>query len=179
MHFWLGSDADDEAGRVAGSEADADRLVIVQDSSDLAERTVISLQGTFDVDHAAEVWQLLRNSVAYYRTVLVDLSEVRQIDSAGLACLAEAYRLARQSGATFALIGANRQAEKMLKLSGLHRAIRQFRSVAEALTGLASLAVSGVSQARTFSENLTGPALAFSNENLSARPRSPVARRVA
>ncbi len=179
MHFWLGSDADDTAKRIPAAEAPADRVVISQEASDHGERTVISLQGRLDFDRAAEVWQVLRESVGRYRCVLVDFSEVSQMDSAGLASLAEAHRLARQRGAIFALAGVDPQVMKMLKLSGLQRALRTYRTVAEALTSVANLASLADCPERSFSESLTGNAGPFQDENFRIDPLTPEPRRVA
>jgi len=154
MPFRFGSDAEGEADRAAQVERLIEGEEFTQEISKSSERTIISLRGPFDIDHAADVWRLLRESVQQYRCVLVDLSEVPHMDSAGLASLAEAHRLARQRQTAFALIGVNQQVLKMLKLSGLQRVLRLYPTVAKALTSLASLDFHGDCPTRSFSESL-------------------------
>ncbi len=154
MPFRFEPDAASGTACAPETERQNDGMVIHQETSELSERTMVKLRGPFNIDHAAEVWQLLRESVQRYRCVLVDLSEVPHMDSAGLASLAEAHRLARQRHTVFALIGANHQVLKMLKLSGLQRVLKLYPSVAKALTSLASLDFQGDCPARSFSESL-------------------------
>jgi len=154
MSFRFGLVAERVTDHIPQDEQPRESMVIRQETSDVSERTVIKLCGSFDIDHAPEVWQLLRDSVQQYRCVLVDLSEVPHMDSAGLASLAEAHRLARKRRAAFALIGVNQQVLKMLKLSGLQRVLRIYPTVAKALTSLASLGFDDDCKARSFSESL-------------------------
>ena len=154
MSFGIGSDVETVADQDRTSEQGFESMVIRCEISERSERIVIRLSGHFDIDHAAEVWRLLRESVKEYQCVLVDLHAVRHMDSAGLASLAEAHRLARQRHTAFALVGVNQQVLKMLKLSGLQRVLRLYPSVAKALSRLTSATPQPDALPRAFTESL-------------------------
>lgn len=164
MSIEFGFAVETDADRDRVNEDSSETMVIRREISERSERIIIRVSGHFDIDHAAEVWDLLRESVQKYRCVLVDLSGVRHMDSAGLASLAEAHRLARQRRIAFALVGVNQQVLKMLKLSGLQRVLRLYPNVAKALSRLTSVAPRPDPLPRSFAEGL-------------ARTRKPAASR--
>lgn len=154
MRFEFGAYAEARTEHVAATDRPANDMVIRQEISDRSERTILKLSGPVDIDHAGEVWERLRDSVQRYRSVLVDLTDVPHMDSAGLASLAEAYRRARNRGTAFALIGVNQQVLKMLRLAGLQRVLKLYPTVANALTSLARRDFDPDCAARSFSESL-------------------------
>lgn len=174
MRFGFGPDAENRTEQVAETSRAPDNMEIRQEISDRSERTILKLSGPVDIDHAGDVWELLRDSVQRYRCVLVDLTDVPHMDSAGLASLADAYRRAQSRGTAFALIGVNRQVLKMLKLSGLQKVLKLYPNVAKALTGLARQDFDADCDVRSFSESLQATA----NGSFLARP-SGEQRRVA
>jgi anti-sigma B factor antagonist len=77
--------------------------------------------------------------------VIIDMNHVRYIDSAGVACLVEAFKVARESKLGFALFGLNSEAKEVLELTRLIRVFEVYATEEEALRGvpLASSSSSG------------------------------------
>jgi anti-sigma B factor antagonist len=77
--------------------------------------------------------------------VIVDMNNVRYIDSAGVACLVEALKVARESKLGFALFGLNSEAKEVLKLTRLIGVFEVYATEEQALggAGLASSSSSG------------------------------------
>ena len=84
---------------------------------------IVSLRGAMDFDHVRGLRKRLLDSVGSRGSVLADLTAVTAIDSAGIACLIEAYRAATKAGARFARAGANRQVMRMLTLNHLDKVL--------------------------------------------------------
>jgi anti-sigma B factor antagonist len=94
---------------------------------------VVSLAGELDLYNAEEVRTALLDACAEEPELLVvDLEEVRFIDSTALGTLIEARsRLADRSG--FRLASAGLEARRALEVSGLDRHFLVYDTVAEAL----------------------------------------------
>src|SRR5579863_564509 len=77
--------------------------------------------------------------------VIVDMNNVRYIDSAGVACLVESFKVARESKLGFALFGLNSEAKEVLELTRLIRVFEVYATEEQALSGagLASSSSSG------------------------------------
>ncbi len=70
-------------------------------------------------------------------TVIVDLSEVPYIDSAGLGSLVMAHVSYHKVGRQLALAGVNERAKALLKMTNVEQLFRIFPSLGEAERGLA------------------------------------------
>ena len=94
---------------------------------------IVSFDGEFDLEHAPEARRVLLDSIARSERVLVDLAEVRYIDSSGVASLVEAFQVARSSGISFALACVSAPALRVLELARLDRVFTIHDNVANGL----------------------------------------------
>src|SRR3712207_2943018 len=77
------------------------------------------------VDGLADVRWLLHDALlAGARRLVVDLSRVRSLSSAAVACLLWAHRTCRARGGAVVLRGANRRTRDLLHRTGLWRVIQ-------------------------------------------------------
>ena len=85
----------------------------------ITNRRVVHLAGEIDLEHAPQVRKVLLGAIEQGRLILVDMAEVKYIDSSGIACLIEALQDARKKSADLALIAVNPQAMRVLALARL------------------------------------------------------------
>jgi len=78
--------------------------------------------GPIDLDHARKTRRMLLRHLAGQENLLVDMSAVTEIDSAGVASLVEAHNTARRNGKGFALFHVGASVMRVLRLSRLDRA---------------------------------------------------------
>jgi anti-sigma B factor antagonist len=69
--------------------------------------------------------------------VVVDLSEVRFVDSSGLGVLLSGHKNARLRDGRFALVGVQARVQSMFELTRLHRVFEIHSTVDDALANLA------------------------------------------
>jgi anti-anti-sigma factor len=69
------------------------------------------------------------------RRLVVDLSQVKFIDSSGLGALISGLKSARQAGGDLRIASPGEQARVVLKLTTLDRVLRPYDSVEDALDG--------------------------------------------
>lgn len=90
-----------------------------------------------DAHNAGELkGRLLELSAEGKNKILVDLTEVRFIDSSGLGALIAAYKSAAANGGIVALAGLQPQVRSVFELTRLHRVFKVFETVAEAVERL-------------------------------------------
>jgi len=92
---------------------------MTESTSEITNRRVVHLAGEIDLEHAPLVRKVLLGAVEQGRLILVDMAEVKYIDSSGIACLIEALQEARKKSADLALIAVNPQAMRVLALARL------------------------------------------------------------
>jgi anti-sigma B factor antagonist len=83
--------------------------------------TIFDLSGDIDFANSPEVRQSLLREIRESRTsrVLVNLSQVRYIDSSGVASLVEGLKASRDLDSRFILFGLSTSAREVLQLSRL------------------------------------------------------------
>jgi anti-sigma B factor antagonist len=115
----------------AGASAGRESAVSAVDSRDGA--VVVSLAGELDLYNAEEIRASLLEALADEpESLVVDLEEVRFIDSTALGVLVEARtRMADRNG--FRLAAPGLEARRALEVSGLDRHFHVHDTVAEAL----------------------------------------------
>jgi anti-anti-sigma factor len=103
---------------------------------------VVRLRGRLDVASAPafryEVRELMKAGAA---TLVLDMSELASIDSAGLGAVIGGLRLARQAGGDLRIAVPNRLVRHALKLTSLDRVLKPYESVDEALADAPPIAV--------------------------------------
>lgn len=99
-------------------------------------RTVLTLQEErLDAHNSGDlrdrILKLLENG---HQNLVVDLSEVRFIDSSGLGALLSGYKNATLRSGTFVLSGLQPRVQSMFELTRLHRVFEIFPNIEAALS---------------------------------------------
>ena len=97
--------------------------------------TIFDLSGDIDFANSPEVRQSLLREIRESRTprVVVNLSQVRYIDSSGVASLVEGLKASRDLGSRFALFGLSTAARETLQLSRLIKVFEVHENEEQAL----------------------------------------------
>jgi anti-sigma B factor antagonist len=101
----------------------------------LDKTTIFDVSGDVDYANSPEMRRSLLGEIQERRTprVVVNLSEVRYIDSSGLASLVEALKASRDLGSRFILFGLGNSAREALQLSRLTKVFEVYDNEARAL----------------------------------------------
>src|SRR5437879_13747425 len=99
--------------------------------------TIFDISGDIDLANSPEVRKALLHEVRDNRRprVVLNLSDVRYIDSSGVASLVESLKASRDIGSRFILVGLSGPARDVLQLSRLVTASEVYDTEVEALTG--------------------------------------------
>ena len=98
--------------------------------------TLMEISGEADVTNTDELRRLLDEEVAQQpRTLIVDLSGLRFMDSSALHALLRANRSLDRQGGVLALVSPQAPVAKILRLTTADRLIPVFDTVAEAAAG--------------------------------------------
>lgn len=97
--------------------------------------TVFDLSGNIDFANSPEVRQSVLREIRESRTpcVLMNLSQVRYIDSSGVASLVEGLKASRDVGSRFVLFGLSTFAREVLQLSRLIKVFEVYDDEEQAL----------------------------------------------
>jgi anti-anti-sigma factor len=97
----------------------------------------VVLNGRLDMQSSEAVKSKLHQVIGMdYGVAVVDLTEVYFIDSSGLSALVSGLRAAREHEKDIVLVGLNKQAEMVFKLTMLDRVFALYPSTQAALTTL-------------------------------------------
>ena len=98
--------------------------------------TILDLSGNIDFRNSPEVRQSVLREIRENRTsrVLVNLSQVRHIDSSGIASLVEGLRASRDLGSRLILFGLSSHVREVLHLFHLTKLFEVYESEAQALS---------------------------------------------
>lgn len=100
--------------------------------------TVIRLEGAIDVSRALELRDdLFARLDSPAARVLLDLSDVRLIDSSGIGILVTAHRRADGQGARFGLAGATGTVARVFEMTRTNRLLSLYDDVEEGVRALA------------------------------------------
>lgn len=97
--------------------------------------TVFDLSGDIDFANSPRVRDSVLREIRESHTpcVLVNLSQVRYIDSSGVASLVEGLKASRDLGSRFILCGLSTSAREVLQLSRLIKVFEVYESEEQAL----------------------------------------------
>ena len=97
--------------------------------------TIFDLSGDIDFANSPEVRQSVLREIQEIRPsrVVVNLTEVRYIDSSGVASLVEGLKASRDFGSRFILFGLSTAAREVLQLSRLLKVFEVYDSEDAAL----------------------------------------------
>ncbi len=101
------------------------------DTRDEQGFAVVSLQGDIDFHSSPDARKILLGLVDEKRDVLVEMADVKYIDSSGVASLIEAFQAAKSAGTRFGLVSVSGAVLKVLKLAHLEKVFPIFEDVAE------------------------------------------------
>lgn len=114
------------------------------DVADVRGVCVVRLVGELDADDTPTVRRLLAEQVLTGTGSLVlDLSELTFIDSAGLAALIAAHKGTQTAGTSLLLAGASPAVAKVLAVTGLDAVLRSAPTVEAAVDGITADSVGG------------------------------------
>jgi anti-sigma B factor antagonist len=101
----------------------------------LDKTTILDLSGDIDLANSPAVRKALLKELRDNRTprVVMNLSNVRYIDSSGVASLVEGLKAARDVGSRFILFGLSTSAREVLQLSRLLRIFEVYDNEEQAL----------------------------------------------
>jgi anti-sigma B factor antagonist len=101
--------------------------------------TIINVTGSVDALTASELSRVLTNEINEgHANLVVDLTGVEFMSSAGLRALLGAVKETRSSGGDLRIISTNPGIDKVLKMSGFHNIAKVFPSQAEAVSSFGS-----------------------------------------
>jgi anti-sigma B factor antagonist len=97
--------------------------------------TIVDISGDIDLANSPEVRKALLREVRENRIprVVLNLSDVRYIDSSGVASLVEGLKASRDIGSRFILFGLTGHAREVLQLSRLLKVFEIYDTEVEAL----------------------------------------------
>jgi len=97
--------------------------------------TIVDVSGDIDLSNSPEVRKAVLREVRDNRAprVVLNLSEVRYIDSSGVASLVEGLKASRDIGSRFMLVGLSGPAREVLQLSRLVKVFEIYDTEVEAL----------------------------------------------
>lgn len=100
--------------------------------------TIIDIAGEITLFNAPDLRRLLMELLKVKKAprVIVNMSNVAYIDSAGVACLVEALKVARELKLGLALFGLNRVAREVFELTRLISVFEVYGTEEEAVCGV-------------------------------------------
>jgi anti-sigma B factor antagonist len=97
--------------------------------------TIVDIVGDIDLYNSPEVRRVLLDAIREKKAqrVIVNLKDVRYIDSSGVASLVEGLKVSRNSNSRFILYGLSPAAREVLELSRLIKVFEVFDNEEQAL----------------------------------------------
>jgi anti-anti-sigma factor len=91
---------------------------------------IIRFEGALNADNAVELQRLLSAAVLsnHHSSLLLDMQQVDQIDSAGLMVLVGGFRLAQRTNKRFCLCSVSRSVQIILELTQLDKVLEIFET---------------------------------------------------
>ena len=103
------------------------------------QKRIVAIAGNVDALTAGEGTQYLSERInAETKQIILDLSQVDFMSSAGLRMILTALKASRQLGGDLYLAGAQPSVEKMLKVSGFTSIVKTFPTVEAAVVEFSS-----------------------------------------
>jgi anti-anti-sigma factor len=108
-------------------------------SKEVSDTTVVSLSGSLDGLTSPKVIDYLSRQIAGgERQIILDLSQVDFLSSAGLRVILTALKEVRREGGDLRLAGARSGVEKSLRMAGFTTILKAFSSIDEAVSSFAA-----------------------------------------
>ncbi|MDD6308915.1 MAG: anti-sigma factor antagonist [Clostridia bacterium] len=99
---------------------------------------IVTLQGELDHHNAAYVREELDGRLFHAGTknLVFDLSGLKFMDSSGLGILIGRYKAVSAMGGHTRIASPSKQADRLIRLAGIHKIISVWNSVDEAVSGI-------------------------------------------
>ena len=114
----------------------ADPLTIEYSPGVLQGQGVLHLSGPLTMENVAQFQSAVRREDA--STMIIDLSKVPYIDSAGLGSIVGAYASLKKSGRLMALTGVNQRVTKLFEITQVQHLFLTFPSLWDAIDALSN-----------------------------------------
>lgn len=102
---------------------------------DEGDVTIFTLEGRVDSDGVLIMQQTLQNAATDKKfKMIVEMSEVRYINSAGLRVMAEILAYNRENGGDLRLVALNPKVARVFEIIGFHKFFQKYDNILEALT---------------------------------------------
>jgi anti-anti-sigma factor len=98
--------------------------------------TVLALKGPLTLPNIFVFQEKVAQVEA--KVLIVDLTELPYMDSAGLGSLMNTYVHAKKNGRTVVLVAANERVKALLEMTKVHLLLKNYETVAEAEAGTTS-----------------------------------------
>jgi anti-sigma B factor antagonist len=95
---------------------------------------IIDVSGDIDLENSRALRKLLMETLKYATRVIINLSDVRYIDSSGIASLVEGLKESQELKHRLILFGLSREAHDVLKLTRLLHVFEVYETEKQALT---------------------------------------------
>jgi len=99
----------------------------------LSDAVVMGLSGELDLTSVPSLWRHLETVPDGICDVVIDLRDLRYVESSGIEALLEAHRLFTDTGHRFVLAAPRPDVQRILTIVHLHHLIPVFPSLAAAL----------------------------------------------
>ena len=90
---------------------------------------IIHLVGEININNSALMKRELLEIISHQKSILLDFTKLKFIDSSGIATLIESFNITAGSGLKLAIVGANGLPLKMLELTQLNKVFTLFDSI--------------------------------------------------
>ena len=97
--------------------------------------SIVFLEGEIDLYCSGEARKAILSQIGEMKHVMVDLSQVKYIDSSAIASLVEGIQMARHAELEFSLIAVSSEAMQVIKLARLDKVFKIYATYNDALTG--------------------------------------------
>ncbi len=101
----------------------------------VADAIVLEFSGEVDLEQSPKARKVLLGALEERRPIYVDLRAVSYIDSSGIACLVEAYQVAKRKEVPFELVRVSESARRVFELARLDRVFVIRDALPEGLDG--------------------------------------------
>lgn len=109
-------------------------MAVKFEKREIGDKLVVTIHGEIDAYHSAEVKKFIKDSINETRLskIVLDMSEVNYIDSAGLGSLVALYKDARMAEKEFVLAGLKQTVMRIFEMTRLDRVFKIVQTVEEA-----------------------------------------------
>jgi len=94
--------------------------------------SIVSLAGEIDLYCSADARKEILQQLSEEKSVIVDLSQVKYIDSSAIASLVEGLQMAKKSNLNFSLVAVSEPAMQVIKLARLDKVFSIYSTVEDA-----------------------------------------------